>query len=202
MARIPFLVPSGPDGSGELYSRHPWERATLGGEQLPGIVTVIGLVEEYADDTKKPAGASGARTTLHGAKVNEFQIHLLLWRREQWERFEEIKASLFPPGKKPPRAFDFYHPAAADLGITAVVYKGRTSLVPDGTVYGKGTVTIKVRPFAPPARSGVGAAATTTPSYAVFRTFAAAPTPPVARTAPPRPVGTPVAPSLYEDNEP
>lgn len=109
-----------------------WDTVVMGGEVLPGIATVTGLVSRKLD-VKQSAGSSGATLTDLGLEPARFEVMVTLWTSEHLRDWENVLPYVFPSYGKTPRAVDVIHPALTLAGIrrayvesTGVLQQGQT----------------------------------------------------------------------------
>lgn len=173
-----------PGFTGPTYSNNPWDVVTIGGDRTPGIAQVM-CEKRRAIDRKKPAGADGARITVHGADLAEVQIQLLIWTPQQLAVLNALWARWMPPSgkskpqqtkasgqKNAPKAIDpspfiVSHPKFITHDVTAIqIIGGRGP--DDGPVPRSKVFTILAVEFRSPS---TGASKTNTPVAAIGSTL-------------------------------
>jgi len=80
---------------GPLYAPMPWDTVTIGGIQIPGIVSVKSGSVEKKIDIQKPHGRDGGALIERGLVPGKFDIDVLLWTPEQWAKWKEIRPFLY-----------------------------------------------------------------------------------------------------------
>ncbi len=116
----------GPYGS-VLYVDNDWDTATIGGNRIPGIVTVSVAVARHLDVKTLP-GASPIVTPL-GYEPTHFTMTVKIWNPIQWQTLQPIMWRLLPilnrgpatKGTSAQNTFDLYHPKLASLSIASAL---------------------------------------------------------------------------------
>jgi hypothetical protein len=124
---IAFWDPVPTTAEGPLFPEDPWDVCILGGEFLPGVVTVRGA-PMLSFDKKKAGGVDGATITVNGYLPGPVEIDLLMWTSAQWVHFQAIAPNIWRrPNKKTKAsalAVSISHPAFDIWGISQVVVLG------------------------------------------------------------------------------
>lgn len=101
----------------------PIDTAEFAGAPTPGLALVEGdaaLVRRWEE--KKGHGFDGSGLVYSGKELCGFQLILRLITVEHWNAWHDFKPKLFAdPSETDPKAYDFYHPQTAEVGIHAVV---------------------------------------------------------------------------------
>ena len=84
--------------SANIVTRKPgaWCRCTLGGIELPGVVTVIAAMPERKIDVKGGKGKGGATTTAQGWTPTKVTIKCVLWTPEHLATWRKIEDQMAP----------------------------------------------------------------------------------------------------------
>lgn len=120
-----------------------WDKVELGGRPLPGLCKLTGGGVEHIIDKQGARGQQGARTSIDGTKLAEFEIEITIWTEEQWNEFQSIITALKgKPGKGLPEPQPIKHPSPNAYGIdkVSVIYIGFPE---DGKI--ENTKTIKLK---------------------------------------------------------
>lgn len=144
-----------------------WDRASLGGEVLPGKAKVTKGGVRLKKDLKKKAGADAARPTFHGLEQQEFELEVLVWTNEQLARLGEVCRQVLPRQGVEPKPIALDHPAVRHLGdVVSVVVTGAGVLV-DGELPHSKKLAIQLLHWLPVKASPKGkTTATVTPKRA------------------------------------
>jgi hypothetical protein len=112
---------SGASTAEALESNDPWDRMTILGVDVPGIVQVSGAIARKLD-VKKAAGSDGAKVAHLGAEPARFEITVMLWTASQLEVWDTIAWGLRNANQGGvPAAVDVSHPALSMSGITKAI---------------------------------------------------------------------------------
>lgn len=112
---------TGADTAQSIESDDPWDRMTIAGAEVLGLVQVTGSLTRKIDARKAPE-KDGAQLASLGNEPARFEVSVTLWTSAQLERWDLITLVLRTPNESgKPTAFDVNHPALAMLGITKAV---------------------------------------------------------------------------------
>lgn len=123
----------------------------LAGETLPGVATVSGCVAQNKLDVQAGSGTKGATVVYKGSEPQEFTVDLHLCTEEEYDEWLEgngRRILLTPPTGAKAQAFDVYHPACDEAGITSALRKSVAAAEHDGL--GGYHVKIVLMPYVPP----------------------------------------------------
>lgn len=135
-----------------------WNSAVLGGETLPGVVTVE-CEPSWKLDFQKPKGGDGYKVKDEGYEGAPVEITIQLWRREDLEAFAKILPSIRPPKKGGQRKpLEIQHPSAAVAGIQTIAIEKIRIRQPDPKAGWMVEIKAKEWLAAPKANQGLGAA--------------------------------------------
>lgn len=79
---------------GRLYANNPWDTATLGGYQLPGLVKVRATPEVQVD-RQKVHGSNKTALVLNGYLPGSIDVEVKVWTPEQWDVLSEAIDNLW-----------------------------------------------------------------------------------------------------------
>jgi hypothetical protein len=154
----PFWDPGNEEGyieHFELSEGSPWDLGYLDGVLIPGKVAIgDGSITRKIDVQNGP-GIDGATMKFQSVDPGDLSIVVVIWTPDQWRAWQAFNESFLPKsGKKPPRAYSFYHPATAAIGIFQIV--SETVGVPR---FDEGkrlvSITIKARQYLKPKKAQV-----------------------------------------------
>jgi hypothetical protein len=126
-----------------------WDKAAIGGAEIPGHVVVFCKKEKKAD-TLSVAGQDGATINHLGVEPVEMDITITIWTPFQFAAYERLVGMITPKAFPPPptqtqgtaptkptaaSSFEIRHPPLNMLGVTAVYIYEIGSLMP-GPVFG------------------------------------------------------------------
>jgi hypothetical protein len=116
----------------------PVDYAIVAGKRTPGLAIVEKGEAKQNWDQTRGYGLSGAVARYTGDALVDLLLRIQLRTAAEWDAWEEFKSVVAkPPRGVRPKALEFWHPFAADLGVTSVVVKSRSQPNPieDGTVF-------------------------------------------------------------------
>lgn len=99
-----------------------WHTMLVGGQALPGVVTLSGS-KGYKVDKKPGLGEDGGTTTIQGREIPSVELTLRTYKPEHVEELAGWLKILFPSGSDTPDPFVVSHPALAMLGITTLFFE-------------------------------------------------------------------------------
>jgi len=127
-----------------------WDKAAIGGMEIPGHVVVFSKKEKKAD-VLSVMGQDGATINHLGVEPVEMDITITIWTPAQFAAYEKLVNMLTPKAFPPPPApaqpgqlpvkptaassFEIRHPPLNMLGVTAVYIHEVGSLIP-GPAFG------------------------------------------------------------------
>lgn len=149
-----------PGFTGNTYSKNAWDFVTIAGNlKTPGICEVSAPKARDVDK-KKPVGANGARTTIHGIDPATVEISITIWTPEQLKQLQNLLPQIFPQSnKRPPGvsttepwppAFDVQHPILKAQGIKSLIF---TAVEPPTSNGRTRVFKIKAVEFLPPSKT-------------------------------------------------
>lgn len=121
-----------------------WDYLVLGGYQVPGVLEEPPKAEASRKaDKKNGPGLDGATLTWQGYEPPDVSFKILIWKRDQWEAWQDLYPLILPrPGKPPSAPFSVSHPALAILGITEIAIT-KVSAPEKASVRGAMRITIQ-----------------------------------------------------------
>lgn len=134
-----------------------WTFIKIANTTSPGVIAIDGIrgfERETAWDKKKGKGVKGATLTLTQYPPAEGSIEFLLWEATHFKEWVEFRKLLKYSTDKASGnataadAFDIYHPALADVGISQVVTHKISPIYHRGR--GLYTITVDLIEWTPP----------------------------------------------------
>lgn len=123
----------------------------LVGVPLPGIAKVTGCVAFNKLDVQAGSGTKGATVSYKGTEPKPFKVELHLITEEDYDDWLDGPGRQIltaPPVGKKAVAFDVFHPACDECGITSALRQSVSAAEPVGD--GSYKVTIELIPQEPP----------------------------------------------------
>jgi hypothetical protein len=146
-------------GWNQLYATG-WDTVILGGLQMPGVCEVDCETQRHVQ--KKKGQEDGARPTYRGQDPAPVTIKVKISTSEQWAKYQEVKAKLWPAGGKgTPAPLPISHPSTEEMRVHNVIIKKVTSARAEGA-HGVRVSTWTCEEFFPPKKSHKKGVATPT----------------------------------------
>ena len=99
-----------------------WEKPTIGGIQLPGIVKLSNTSIKLRVEANKGSGNDGGGSLIRGLEIPKFSFELTLLSREDEDTWNKIVPTLLPRKDPTQRGtFAVYHPSLARFRIVACI---------------------------------------------------------------------------------
>ncbi|MEW5858395.1 MAG: hypothetical protein AB1861_13590 [Cyanobacteriota bacterium] len=98
-----------------------WDMCQLGGEWIPGKVSVSGSGIKRNVDVKKSKGKEGATITDQGADLARFTLTVQVWGEQDWQDYQNLLATINPRAKGSKISpVEVVHPAINLLGVKRI----------------------------------------------------------------------------------
>lgn len=114
---------------GDTFTANTWDTMRLGGNQVPGKVTVSISIARHLDIKTLP-GAQPFVTPI-GYEPTRITVSVLLWTPDQWAIMQPIMWAIMPILNRPPagakhtasaqNTFDIFHPKIANMGVSSAL---------------------------------------------------------------------------------
>ncbi len=143
------------------FAPSPYDVIQIQGVTCPGICVLSGFERRWKFDKKGGKGVNGITSTLTGKDELHGTVKFYAWTALQlvlWEGFRPLFK--YDVSKQEMQAVTVFHPALADLDISALVCESLSPLLHAG--HGMFTCEARMIEFAPPPK----AAAVSTPTQA------------------------------------
>lgn len=131
-----------------------YDTCTLGGVMLPGLAQVTATTGRKLD-IKQAKGIDGATITDNGSEVEDVNIVLTIWTRQQWAAYQSILPAIDPnntKGKIAPK--DIVHPITSLHNIRRV-YITKVSAPQPSRLKGAFEITIACKGWRPEPKNPV-----------------------------------------------
>lgn len=145
MALIPFWDANTDGYPTWLYAANPWDRLSLSGTQIPGVVD-CSAVAKLGYNKSKASGKHGARLTFVGYDPGEAEVKVYISNPAQWNEWQQVEGFFFAGDRKDPVAVDASAPVFAALKIKSIAVVSIAAPAP-GRVPGEKVIVMKVHEY-------------------------------------------------------